>query len=249
MGDQYFYLNFNVNNAHKHSKETTRLDFTTFLPKEIILPNFDSYGNMIKWSIALTEFRIRFAEREQFFESNLSKQARDILYIKGGRSSGNHLCQQDRATSNTREGRCGGSVTCCGSAVKNCINRGCYGGEDISKNAMIEGGLHKKEEYTEQEVSTLQNESLFYRNKFPYAVLTDLVSGSYLRGRFLPILRIFHPEEDEASSLLLPFYVPLSTITFNSIRIYFYKEEDLTPLYISEDIQISCTLHLQQNRV
>lgn len=123
--------------------------------------------------------------------------------------------------------------------------------------ALTDFMISSKVEESEEEMTergergeTEDGKSVLILNKFPYLVMSDLVGESYLRGRFSPILRIFYPELNEATTpFILPYYFPLNTNRFNSIRLHFYKEEDLTPLYAIGEVKVSCTLHLLQSRV
>ena len=169
MGEQFFFLNHTFNKGEFSSKKC-KIDFTTHLPKEITLKQFDMQNNPIRWSLALTDFLIS------------------------------------------------------------------YSNEEYGKNVIEYEIVDKVETH-----SNIKNIS--------YIVLTDLVSESYLKGRFLPILRIFYPEVHETTPLIVPYYFPVNTHSFKSVRIYFFSEEDISPLYTYREVKLSCTLHLVGNRV
>lgn len=175
MGEHFFFLNHTFNMGDITSKKS-KMDFTTYLPKEILLSQFDSQNNPVRWSLALTDFLITSSNEEYVYSEN------------------DHCADEDEHNNNKVATR-----------------------------------------------SDLKNR--------PYIVLTDLVSESYLKGRFLPILRIFYPEVHEATPLIVPYYFPVNTNSFNSVRIYFFNEEDLSPLYTYRELKLSCTLHLLGNRV
>lgn len=77
-----------------------------------------------------------------------------------------------------------------------------------------------------------------------FVVLCDLASESYIRGRYSPVLRIIREESYPVTSLSLPYYIPLNTLSFNSIRIYLLTEELQSIPYSESSLNLSCTLHM-----
>lgn len=81
-----------------------------------------------------------------------------------------------------------------------------------------------------------------------FVVLCDLVRESYIRGRYSPVLRIIREESYPVTSLSIPYYIPLNTLSFNSIRIYL-QTEDLQAIPITgSNSNLSCTLHLMATK-
>lgn len=149
MQDLYFFLSSKAS-AHLLPNSSS-LDFTTILPKQVHLPRWDQTGNLLQWKIAITDFAIE------------------------------------------------------------------------------------------------KKESLF-ANTATFAVLCDLAGESYIRGRYLPVLRIVKEEAFPVTSLSLPYYITLNTQSFNSIRIYVLGEDLQAIAGDSRSVQLTCTLHIQATR-
>lgn len=85
-----------------------------------------------------------------------------------------------------------------------------------------------------------------------YAVLCDLAGESFINGHQLPILRIFREGSYPSTSLGVPYYIPVASSTFSTIRI-FILGEDASPLEVKsgqvENIETTCTLHLVPQKV
>ena len=75
-------------------------------------------------------------------------------------------------------------------------------------------------------------------------VLCDLASGSYIRGSYCPVLRIFREESYPVTSLSIPYYIAVNTSSFNSIRIYLRTEDLQAITDFDPNLNLSCTLHL-----
>lgn len=169
MSEQLFFLSSKFANLKIPSN--SYLDFTTLLPKEVVLPSFLEDGSEIRWTLALTDLAFSYEEKNEEIEARCSK---------------------------------------CGSILPNNLFK-----QPISR---------------------------------PFIVLCDLVEESYINGAYLPILRIIRPDTSLSTSLAVPYYSPINTSRFCSIRIYILSE-DLTPLQYKKHLNLTCTLHLIPNRL
>ena len=80
-------------------------------------------------------------------------------------------------------------------------------------------------------------------------VLCDLANRSYISQKTLPVLRYIPAAEDSSASLFQSYYVGLSKIKTNKIRITLL-DKNLLPLKESEwgsDLVLRCTLHFVRN--
>lgn len=165
MSEQFFFLS--SKNSKKLLPSNTYLDFTTILPKNVILPSHGEDGSTIRWVVAITDFSIKVGEVEE------------------------------------REDRC----ILCGKSRSVKIN--------------------------------IEDQS--------YAVLCDLAEESFINGAQLPVLRIFREGSFPSSSLGVPYYMPVRTNSFSTIRIYILGEDTnsiQSKGVKAENIDASCTLHL-----
>ena len=94
----------------------------------------------------------------------------------------------------------------------------------------------------------IENKESLFANTATFAVLCDLASESYIRGKYLPVLRIVREESFPVTSLSLPYYIELNTLSFNSIRIYVLGEDLQTIGGDNPSAHLSCTLHIQAIR-
>ena len=75
--------------------------------------------------------------------------------------------------------------------------------------------------------------------------MCDLVESSHLRDRQIPLLRILPGPLVNGSSVQIPYYMKLNTLSFASLRIYL-TDDELKPILTNEDnLTLTCTLHFQ----
>ena len=95
----------------------------------------------------------------------------------------------------------------------------------------------------------IENKESLFANTATFAILCDLASESYIRGKYLPVLRIVKEEAFPVTSLSLPYYIGLNNLSFNSIRIYVLGEDLQTIIGDNLTTHVSCTLHIQAMRL
>ena len=87
----------------------------------------------------------------------------------------------------------------------------------------------------------------------PIVICADVVTNSFMKQEWVPIVRVLPGQGETGGSLLLPIYVSVAVSRTNKVRIYIL-DEDLKPIVESDadwgeqdKLSLRCTLHFSKH--